>query len=174
MKDMPEMLMPRLDAQTASTDAETEAALASGLLSAMASVRRSARLLARRPLELSSLTSSQVDLVRLVRRRPGITVAEAAVELRLAPNTVSTLVRQLTAGEMIRREVDARDRRVAHLELTPELLTTVDAFRDRRISLLSAAIARLSERDRDVLTESAGVLTRLGLELSHLGARTDG
>ena len=66
--------------------------LADELLGTMASIRRSGRLVASRPVELSALTGSQVDLVRLVRRRPGVSVTEAAAELRLAANTVSTLV----------------------------------------------------------------------------------
>jgi hypothetical protein len=32
----------------------------------------------------------QVELVRVVRRLPGVSVADAAAELRPAPNTVST------------------------------------------------------------------------------------
>ena len=69
--------------------------LADRLLAAIASLRRVSRRSARRPTELFSLTGSQLELVRLVRRKPDVSVAEAASELRLAPNTVSTLVRQL-------------------------------------------------------------------------------
>ena len=81
--------MPTTSSQRARGD---RSALADGLISTMAAIRRSGRLLGRAPGELSELTGAQIDLVRLVRRRPGVSVAEAAAELRVAPNTVSTLV----------------------------------------------------------------------------------
>jgi len=142
-------------------------ALADELLSAMASIRRSGRLLARRPVELSTLTASQVDLVRLVRRRPGVSVTRAAEELRLAPNTVSTLVGQLTdAGLMIRR-ADPHDRRVARLELTPDVQEKVDAFRDRRVAVLSAGMRQLAAADRRRLNDAVALLGRLAARLPH-------
>lgn len=136
-------------------------ALADELLSAMASIRRSARLLARRPLELSTLTGSQVDLVRLLRRRPGISVAQAAEELRLAPNTVSTLVRQLSDAGLVSRRPDEHDRRVARLELATEMQQKVDAFRDRRIAALSRAMTLLPARERQGLDAAVGLLHEL-------------
>ena len=70
----------------------------------MGAIRRSGRRHAGRPEELSQLTGSQLELVRLLRRRPGISVNQVADELNLAPNTVSTLVRQLVdAGFVVRR-----------------------------------------------------------------------
>jgi DNA-binding MarR family transcriptional regulator len=142
-------------------------ALADELLSTMASIRRSGRLLARRPVELSTLTASQVDLVRLLRRRPRVSVAEAAEELRLAPNTVSTLVRQLTDGGLMSRSPDAHDRRVARLELTPDMRHKVDAFRDRRIGVLASAMAQLPAADRRRLSDAVGLLGRLAARLPH-------
>jgi len=141
------------------------AALADELLSAMAALRRSARLLARRPVELSALTGSQLDLVRLVRRRPGLSVTQAAEELRLAPNSVSTLVRQLSDAGLLVRTCDERDRRVARLELSAEMGEKVGAFRDRRIAMLSDGIARLSSRERRRLDETVLALQQLALHL---------
>jgi DNA-binding MarR family transcriptional regulator len=146
-------------------DADPFAALADELLSAMAALRRSARLLARRPVELSALTGSQLDLVRLVHRRPGLSVTQAAEELRLAPNSVSTLVRQLSDAGLLVRTSDERDRRVARLELSAEMGEKVGAFRDRRIAMLSDGIARLSSRDRRRLDESVLALRQLALHL---------
>ena len=147
-------------------------ALADELLATMASIRRSGRL-AGRPLELSELTGAQLDLVRLVRRRPGISVAEAAAELRLAANTVSTLVRQLTDAGLLLRHADGVDRRIARLELTPEMQRKVDRFRDRRVALLAAAIAELRPAERRRLAETASLLRRLASRLPEL-AETDG
>ena len=131
----------------------------------MASIRRSGRLLARRPVVLSALTGSQLDLVRLVRRRPGLSVAQAAEELRLAANTVSTLVRQLTDAGLMIRTTDDQDRRVARLELTADMRHKVGVFRDRRIAVLSAAIAQLRPGDQQRLADAVAALGLLAARL---------
>jgi DNA-binding MarR family transcriptional regulator len=138
---------------------------AEGLLTAMASIRRSGGHLARRPVELSRLTGSQLDLVRVILRRPGVSVNEAAEELRLAPNTVSTLVRQLTDQNMLIRRADPTDRRVARLNLTPTMGRKVAAFRDRRLGTLVAALTRLSTRDQHRLAHAVDLLNHLAVEL---------
>lgn len=146
--------------------------IAEELLVAMASIRRSGRLLARRPAELAALTGSQLDLVRLVRRLPGVSVTRAAEELRLAPNTVSTLVRQLTDAGLMIRTTDAQDRRVARLALTEEMQQTVGAFRDRRIAMLCSALAELPARERQRVADGVEALAGLAAllpELEELG-----
>ena len=56
------------------------------------------------------LPTAQSELLRLVAARPGISVAEAARELRLAPNTVSTLVGRLADQGLLSRERALRRR----------------------------------------------------------------
>lgn len=140
----------------------TRQLVADELLTAMSSIRRSNRRFAGRPVELSSLTGSQIELVRLVRRRPRLTVADAATELKLASNTISTLVRQLVEAGLLLRHVDSSDRRVVRLDLTSEMRRKVDAWRDRRVLVISAAIGQLSEGDERCLVDAVGVLTRVG------------
>lgn len=146
-------------------DSEELQKQADGLLSVMASIRRSGRLLARRPVELSSLTSSQLDLVRVILRRPGVSVNQAAEELRLAPNTVSTLVRQLTDQNMVIRRSDPADRRIARLDLTSTMRRKVAAFRDRRLGTLVTAMTSLSARDQRRLADAVELLEHLAERL---------
>jgi len=141
--------------------------IADELFAAMTSIRLAARLVGRPP-EFADVTGAQLDLVRLVRRRPRISVAEAAAELGLAPNTVSTLVRQLSDAGLLLRRVDRSDRRVARLELTRETSRKVERFRDRRIALLASAIAELRPADRRRLDAAVPVLGRLGARLPEL------
>jgi DNA-binding MarR family transcriptional regulator len=155
------------------TDATRLPALADDLLASMGSIRRSGRRVAARPVELSALTGAQLDLVRLVRRRPGVSVTRAADELGLAGNTVSTLVRQLTDAGMLIRLADDSDRRVARLELTDEMARTVGAVRDRRVAVLSAGMAALSPADQARLADAVDVLHTLAETLSE-GAGADG
>jgi DNA-binding MarR family transcriptional regulator len=143
------------------------------LLSALASIRASGRLLALRPAELSTLTGSQLDLVRLVLHHPGISVAQAARQLRLAPNTVSTLVRQLTDVHMLIRRIDQSDRRVARLYLTPAMRRKVSAFLDRRVAALADVMRQFSVSERRRLTDALPVLEHLAERL-HEESTDDG
>jgi DNA-binding MarR family transcriptional regulator len=144
--------------------------VADALLSAIASVRRSVRRRTGAPVELASLTGSQLELVRLLRRRPGVSVAEAANELTLAANTVSTLVGQLIHAGLVVRRIDPSDRRIARLELDEEIRDKVAAWRDRRVVALAEAIGRLSPVDRRRLAEAVPVLERLFAEPDSAGA----
>jgi DNA-binding MarR family transcriptional regulator len=143
------------------------------LLTLMASIRRRGRLLARSPVELSTMTSSQLDLVRVVLRQPGVSINEAAEELRLAPNTVSTLVRQLTDEHLLIRRVDPDDRRVARLALTPSMQRKVAEFRDRRVAQLSVAISQLSRAEQRRLPEVLAMLEHVAELLGEV-APSDG
>jgi DNA-binding MarR family transcriptional regulator len=145
---------------------EAPGELADDVLSALSAVRRAARRAAVRPAVLSTLTGAQLELVRLVRRNPGVSIADAAAEMRLAPNTVSTLVGQLTESGTVRRDVDGTDRRVARLELNPSVRRTVDAWRDRRVVALAAVFDELPASDVRCLARAAAVLERVAGELA--------
>jgi DNA-binding MarR family transcriptional regulator len=139
--------------------------LADELLAALASLRRASRRHSSRPIELASLTGSQLELARLVRKQRGISITAAADELRLAPNTVSTLVSELTTTGVLVRRVDPSDRRVARLELVRSLERKIDAWRDRRATALGAAIRRLPEADRRRLEAALPALEQVVEEL---------
>ena len=88
------------------------AELASAVLTALGQLRRSIRASAGRPHAASArLTGSQIELMRLARRRPGLSVNDAATELAVAGNTISTLVGQLVQLRLLRRTQDPGDRR---------------------------------------------------------------
>jgi DNA-binding MarR family transcriptional regulator len=162
-----------LPTQTATTDDVTdERQLAGELVTVLASIRRAGRRYTRRPAELSALTGAQLELARLVRRSPGISIAHAAEELRLAPNTVSTVVGELTAAGLLVRSVDAADRRVANLTLSPSFGRKIDAWRDRRATAIGEAISRLPAADRRLLEHTLPVLAEIADLLEDVGAGT--
>jgi DNA-binding MarR family transcriptional regulator len=140
------------------------------LLGALSAIRRALRRYSGRPVELSSLTGAQLELVRLLRRRPGISIADAALELRVAPNTVSTLVGQLAGAGVVARGVDGDDRRVARLTLAPPIARKVDAWRDRRFDALGSALAELTDDEQRRLAEALPALARLASTLEAAGA----
>ena len=139
------------------------------LLESLSAIRRAVRRQIARPVELSVLTGAQLELVRLLRREPGVSIADAAARLRVAPNTVSTLVGQLADAGVLERRVDESDRRVVRLTLNPSVRRRVDAWRDRRVDALAEAMSRLSADERARLDEAAPVLVRLADELQREG-----
>jgi len=139
--------------------------LADDLYDVLGLLRRRSRRLVGTPFPELALSGAQLELVRVIRRNPGIAVAHAATLLGLAPNTVSTLVGQLVALEVVVRDRDARDRRLACLHLTPEARETVEQWRDRRAQATAAALAELDEDDRDRLAAALPVIAQVAAAL---------
>lgn len=145
--------------------AAADVALADELFAAVGQLRRHAQRLGGGPFPSEPLSGAQVELVRIVRRHPGLSVAEAAAALALAPNTVSTLVGQLVAADVMTRESDPQDRRVARLTLTPSAQERVVRWRDRRASATAAAISELEASDRATLARAIPLIASLAASL---------
>jgi DNA-binding MarR family transcriptional regulator len=160
---------PRPDRATATGVDDEFQALADRILAVVAALRRSGRRLGGRPAVLAERTTAELELVSTVRRHPGISVAEAAQELRLAPNTVSTLVRRLTEAEVLVREERADDRRVARLELAEGVRAQVESWRDRRMVAIADLLAARPPAERRRVTEALPVLEQVSKELAELG-----
>jgi DNA-binding MarR family transcriptional regulator len=142
-------------------DLIAEERLATDLLERIATLRRALRRATSQPWPGGSLTGAQLELLRTVRREPGISVNEAADALRVAPNTVSSLVGQLVDAGLMLRAQDARDRRVARLELSPSARRQLEAWRDERALALREALERLDADDLRVLAAASGPLSRV-------------
>ena len=140
-------------------------ALADDLFAAVGQLRRQGRRLGGGPFPDGALSGAQVELVRLVRRRPGLSVAEAAAELALAPNTVSTLVGQLVGADVLTRVSDPKDRRVARLMLTTPVRQRVERWRDQRALTAAGAIADLQASQRADLERAVPIIARLAAAL---------
>ncbi|HEY1480363.1 MAG TPA: MarR family transcriptional regulator [Gaiellales bacterium] len=137
-----------------------------GLLGVIGPLRRLLRRRVQDDWPVEPLPAAQVDLVRLVDRHSGIGVAEAAARLRLAPNTVSTLVRQLIEADLVRRERDPDDGRSARLFLTPAAEARLSAWRNRRAAAARTALDALGADDRASLQAAIPALERLVEELA--------
>jgi DNA-binding MarR family transcriptional regulator len=140
---------------------QTTAATAAALVGVLGPLHRTLRKRAREDWPLEPLATAQVELLRAVRRRPGISVGEAAAELRVAPNTASTLANQLVAAGLVGRTADDRDRRTVRLAVTDAADERMAAWNDRRHHVLEAALVRLGRADREALAAAVGPLQRL-------------
>ncbi len=125
------------------------------------SMQRRLRSQAGEPLPGSPLSQAQAELVRLVRREPGVTVAGAASRLGLAPNTISTLVTRLVENDVIVRETDRQDARVVRLRLTTSAHRRVLRWRDRRSGYVEEVLASLPQREQDQIRRALPALEHL-------------
>jgi DNA-binding MarR family transcriptional regulator len=137
------------------------AAAAAELFTAISVIRRTARRAARQAWTQQPLPPAQSELLRLAVARPGITVADAAQELRLAPNTVSTLVGRLTEAGLLVRQRGAADGRTALLTATEKARLRLAEFRDLRADLAGRALAQLPKQDQKALAAAVPALLRL-------------
>jgi DNA-binding MarR family transcriptional regulator len=144
------------------TQTNSEAAL---LVGAVHRIRRLVRQRIRAEWGSPPLPEAQLELVRLLRERPGLRVQEAADVLRVAPNTVSTLAGQLETAGLLERRTDAADRRAIHLRLTPAARARIARWRDRRYAIVEAALSELTEADRAAIAAALPALDRLAERL---------
>ncbi|KAA0021695.1 MarR family winged helix-turn-helix transcriptional regulator [Antrihabitans cavernicola] len=135
--------------------------LISNLFGSLGRFRRQVRRLAGGSFEQSNLSGSQAEFLRLIGRNPGISVKEAAAELGLVANSVSTFVTTLAGADLLVRQKDPDDRRVGRLTLTVDAQRVADETRQRRHELLSFALNSLSEDERSDLDRGVRVLAKL-------------
>jgi DNA-binding MarR family transcriptional regulator len=149
----------------ASATARAEAA---ELLAATGAVRRVARRAVRASAYAEPLPPARTELLRLAALRPGIGVAEAAAELRLAPNSVSTMVSKLAEDGLLNRGRAATDARSVRLTITEAGAARLDQWRDIQTDVASRAIEQLPASDRQAIVAAIPVLNRLAERMKEL------
>jgi DNA-binding MarR family transcriptional regulator len=132
---------------------------------AVSAVRRAARRGTRRRSWTEPLPPAQSELLRLAAQMPGLTVAQAARELRLAPNTVSTLIGKLTEQGLLERTQSSTDGRSVLLNITAKARNRLAEWRDLRAELGGPALASLSAADQEALAAAVPALLRLAEQM---------
>jgi len=140
---------------------ETRTDLVTEVFGVVGRFRRQLRRSAGRGFDASGLTEAQAELLRLVGRRPDISVTEAAAELGLVPNTTSTLVSKLASDGLITRAVDSDDRRVGRLRLTDSAQHVADASRAAGRAALSEVLGDLDENQIHALSRGLSVMSEI-------------
>jgi DNA-binding MarR family transcriptional regulator len=131
--------------------------LGADLAAVVARLRRVLRRAVRRH-AVDPLPPAASEVLMSVANRPGAGVNDVADELRLAPNTVSTLVRQLVDRDLLVRSTDPVDRRAARLDITPAARARIEAHRATRAETMERALAHLEPSEREVLARAVPLL----------------
>jgi len=144
--------------------------LTADLAKVLSRVGRALRYRTRAVRDALDVTNSEAELLKLLDRKPGIRVQDAAEELGVASNSVSTLVKQLTRTGLVERASDPFDGRVAQLRLTSLAEAWVTQVGNAREAALGRALESLDADDRAALESAVPAMGRLAKAIS----RSDG
>ena len=142
------------------------ASLSSQLADVLGRIGRGLRYRTRAARETLDVTHSESELLRLLARKPGIRVHDAATELGVASNSVSTLVKQLSRVGLLTRCADPQDGRVAQLRLTAEAEEWVTQLGNAREDALARALETLDADDQERLGAAVPAMKRLSKALA--------
>jgi DNA-binding MarR family transcriptional regulator len=118
---------------------------------------------------LPDLPEAQIELLRVLADAGRISPRDAAARLRVAPSTVSNLVRTATAAGLVERTASSADLRTVELSPTPTALHLLGRYDRTSAATLAEAVARLGDDDARTITQAVPVLGRLLGELERGG-----
>jgi DNA-binding MarR family transcriptional regulator len=144
--------------------------LTAELAKVLARIGRGLRYRTRAVREALEVTHSEAELLKLLDRKPGIRVNDAALELGIASNSVSTLIKQLTRAGLVARQSDPHDGRAAQLRLTPLAEEWVTRVGNAREAAIDRALQSLDDEERALLVAALPAMIRLSKAIS----RSDG
>ncbi|MGK5627991.1 MarR family winged helix-turn-helix transcriptional regulator [Streptomyces sp. URMC 123] len=128
---------------------------------------RRAVLRAHRTVGLPDLPEAQIELLRVLARTGSITPRQAAAQLRVAPSTVSNLVRAMTAEGLVERTPSPDDLRTVRLAISPKALGMLNTYDRASTAELRRALDRLTAQNRRALDAAVPALAELLTALEH-------
>jgi DNA-binding MarR family transcriptional regulator len=99
------------------------------------------------------LTGAGLLALRVVARRPGVTVSELARALDIDQSTISRQLHPLETQNLLTRDVDAKDRRVARLRVTATGRRALATLGEAALNDIDIALAEFPPEDRHVLAD---------------------
>ena len=115
----------------------------------------------RKESEQLGVTTRQATLLWLVKRSPGLSLAELAAEEGISPPALSGHVDRLERAGLIERVRSSQDRRRVGLALTDEGVKLLRRIRARRTTWLATRLTELDEVELDALARAVPALRRL-------------
>jgi DNA-binding MarR family transcriptional regulator len=107
------------------------------------------------------LTPSLQSALATVERGGRLTVGELCAAEQVQPPTMTRFVASLVESGLVKREVDASDRRVAWLSVTPEGAKLLSRIRRRKEAFLVRRLRGLDAEELAVLERATPILERL-------------
>jgi DNA-binding MarR family transcriptional regulator len=150
-----------LSSPTPAADPVRAGAQAPGLPESIARLRRAMRRAARAADPANTLTVAQLELLSCLAEHPGARPGELARLLRLAPNTITTLINALAPHELISRSASDTDRRAVAMHLTAAGEVAVRDWQSVNATILDTAVSALPALHRRALSKAVPALDAL-------------
>jgi DNA-binding MarR family transcriptional regulator len=115
----------------------------------------------RKETEQLGVTTSQATLLWLVKRSPGLSLAELAAEEGISPPALSGHIDRLERAELIERVRSSEDRRRVGLRLTNEGERLLRRVRARRTTWLAERIRALEPTEIEAIETAVPALMKL-------------
>jgi DNA-binding MarR family transcriptional regulator len=115
----------------------------------------------RKESEQLGVTTRQATLLWLVKRSPGMSLAELAAEEGISPPALSGHVDRLERAGLIERVRSTEDRRRVGLVLTDEGTKLLRRIRARRTTWLTERLHGLEPSEQDAIADALPALRRL-------------
>jgi DNA-binding MarR family transcriptional regulator len=115
----------------------------------------------RKETEQLGITARQATLLWLVKRSPGLSLAELAAEEGISPPALSGHVDRLERAGLIERVRSSQDRRRVGLALTEDGVKLLRRIRARRTTWLAERLKALDQAEIDALATALPALRRL-------------
>lgn len=109
----------------------------------------------------SAASPTQLAALATIERDGPLTLGALATIERVRPPTITAAVGRLEEQGLVRRRTDMRDRRVAHVEITPPGRRLLAESRSRKTAYLERRLAALSADERHTLEQAAEILERV-------------
>ena len=115
----------------------------------------------RKETEQLGVTARQTTLLWLVKRSPGLSLAELAAEEGISPPAMSGHVDRLERAGLLERERSSDDRRRVGLKLTDDGQRLMRRVRARRTTWLANRLRTLEPAELDAIETAVPALLRL-------------
>ena len=112
------------------------------------------------------LPASELEIMRLVTRRPGLRVNEVSAALGLHSTNVSTAISSLVARGLLERQADARDARAARLVPTASALRHRDGREKSWGEATQSSLDALPRKTHEILIAAIPALRDLAAQLT--------
>jgi DNA-binding MarR family transcriptional regulator len=117
----------------------------------------------------TAASPTQLSALATIERHGPLTLGDVAAIERVQPPTITAAVGRLEQRGLVARRTDPGDRRVAHVEVTPQGRRLLEQSRSRKTAYLQRRLAALSSDERETLERAAAILERV-LEQDDTGA----
>jgi DNA-binding MarR family transcriptional regulator len=138
------------------------------LAGVVAQLRRAMRRAARSADPAATLSVAQLELLSTLADSPGARPSQLARQLRLAPNSVTTLANGLQARGLVTRSSGGGDRRTVALRLTEAGEHAVRQWHATNTAILQAAMTRLHPGWQHLLAAAVPALRELSTAIDTL------